>query len=309
MRRARSLRVVFDRPRSYFIRQTPILSNLVRYTFFRCHPHPLRAFISEFIVPLSVSIPRVPCTLTVSCACFSGLYISFSHRARQRHLGLNPGAKGARQSQSASSPSNIATTKQPVTSPSMPHQSLHIPTPAASPKHQHQSNLSPKNTSTGGTCPGDGRCDGTGGASACSGCPTYNNSLQPISAAVAHSSTDDESPDQANGISFKRKDDPASAAATPTLTPVSAPTTMANKKGAKGPGANSSAVGALSCANCGTSTTPLWRRDDVGNNICNACGESAHFLLLSCTTALSDPIKPSDPNRLLTTLYSFILCG
>jgi hypothetical protein len=26
-----------------------------------------------------------------------------------------------------------------------------------------------------GTCPGDGRCDGTGGSSACAGCPTFNN--------------------------------------------------------------------------------------------------------------------------------------
>ncbi|KAJ3532864.1 hypothetical protein NM688_g7361 [Phlebia brevispora] len=36
-----------------------------------------------------------------------------------------------------------------------------------------------------GTCPGDGRCDGTGGTSACSGCPTFNNALNSLSTSAA----------------------------------------------------------------------------------------------------------------------------
>ncbi|KAG0094418.1 putative electron transfer flavoprotein subunit [Podila epicladia] len=59
--------------------------------------------------------------------------------------------------------------------------------------------------------------------------------------------------------------------ATPT-TPTSASTSTPTTTATTATPAKKNGVSATSCANCGTTTTPLWRRASDGQTICNACG-------------------------------------
>lgn len=125
------------------------------------------------------------------------------------------------------------------------------PSPGYAPTHYSTATATyvTADQTSGGSCPGGGKCNGTGGASGCGGCPAFNNRVSKTA-----------------NVTLVRSGQGSSQ---PPNDPAADPTAETDINALQ----NAGTTVIVACQNCGTTITPLWRRDESGHTICNACGE------------------------------------